>query len=273
MLDIIVNAPCKAVPKHARKIPCYADAVVHALLALGYALDELPYAPLLAKAKQLPETSVMVSLVHWQASHNDAMFLAWGEDLGLDDRQLAIWFTELAPLLSEGGMCLHDAGQGQWLLSLDKQAPPKAAPPIALCHQSLMPAISALGSSGFWQKLFTEAQMFLHAHPLNSRVGQVAVNGLWFWGGGMLLEQHARPLYTDNPLLQGLAGAQSLKAILQENLQDGVVVLEHPDKAILKRCQALAKKQESRWYWQNAAYKSIPQPWWKRILSRSSTCE
>lgn len=273
MLDVIVNAPCTLVPKYARSLSCYRDFMVHALLALEYPIDALPYAALLAKAKKLPGSYVMVSLVHWQASHNDAMFLAVDRELGLDSRQLRIWFEELSPLLEDGGSQVFDAGNGQWLLSVGNKERVRAEPPSALRHQSLMPAIAGLGTSGAWQKLFTEAQMFLHAHPLNSRTEKHTINGLWFWGGGVLSGALARPLYTDSSVLQHIVGAQSLDALPTSNIEDGVVVLENPDNKLLNRCQALAKTQESRWYWQDAAYAMPVRSWWKRFISRSRTCE
>jgi hypothetical protein len=38
-----------------------------------------------------------------------------------------------------------------------------------------------------WQRIATEAQMLLHAHPLNqarAERGELPINSLWFWGGG-----------------------------------------------------------------------------------------
>ncbi|MFZ2162109.1 MAG: hypothetical protein WAW02_07825 [Sideroxyarcus sp.] len=38
-----------------------------------------------------------------------------------------------------------------------------------------------------WQRIATEAQMLLHAHPLNqarATRGELPINSLWFWGGG-----------------------------------------------------------------------------------------
>jgi hypothetical protein len=38
-----------------------------------------------------------------------------------------------------------------------------------------------------WQRIATEAQMLLHAHPVNqarAERGELPINSLWFWGGG-----------------------------------------------------------------------------------------
>lgn len=48
----------------------------------------------------------------------------------------------------------------------------------------------------FWRSLFNEVQMVLHDHPLNQARearGQPAVNGIWFWGGGIMPESQFSP--------------------------------------------------------------------------------
>ncbi|SCY43678.1 phosphoglycerate mutase [Nitrosospira sp. Nsp13] len=47
-----------------------------------------------------------------------------------------------------------------------------------------------------WRGLFNEIQMLLHEHPLNqSREarGEPAINGTWFWGGGIMPQSMASP--------------------------------------------------------------------------------
>jgi len=41
----------------------------------------------------------------------------------------------------------------------------------------------------FWKGIFNEIQMLLHEHPLNQareERGELAVNSIWFWGGGVM---------------------------------------------------------------------------------------
>ena len=62
-----------------------------------------------------------------------------------------------------------------------------------------------------WQTLLTEAQMVLHAHPVNlarERRGDPAVNSLWLWGAGTLPGELPRKWQTvaaEEPLALGLA--------------------------------------------------------------------
>ncbi len=59
-----------------------------------------------------------------------------------------------------------------------------------------------------WRSLFNEVQMVLHEHPLNQARearGQPAINGTWFWGGGIMPESLSSP-YTrvwSNDVLSG----------------------------------------------------------------------
>lgn len=62
-----------------------------------------------------------------------------------------------------------------------------------------------------WRKRLNEAQMLLHAHPLNAAreaAGKPPVNSIWPWGGGTLSRPLGAPcdrLYGNDPLARGLA--------------------------------------------------------------------
>jgi hypothetical protein len=63
-----------------------------------------------------------------------------------------------------------------------------------------------------WRGLFNEAQMVLHEHPLNqSREarGEPAINGIWFWGGGIIPQSMTSP-YTHVWSNDVLAGSLAL---------------------------------------------------------------
>jgi hypothetical protein len=94
-----------------------------------------------------------------------------------------------------------------------------------------------------WQSIATEAQMLLHAHPLNqarAERGELPVNSLWFWGGGW-----AKPLTPafdavggDCSLVGGFAraaGTQSvdtLLAMLEGQYENGLWVCTMPGEAL-----------------------------------------
>jgi len=62
-----------------------------------------------------------------------------------------------------------------------------------------------------WHGRFNETQMLLHEHPVNQQResrGEVAINSVWFWGGGRLPApaiSHRWEIWADDPLLRGLA--------------------------------------------------------------------
>ena len=103
-----------------------------------------------------------------------------------------------------------------------------------------------------WHRIFNEAQMLLHAHPVNEareKRGALPVNSLWFSGGGSL--PHAQTSYRavvgSSPLVQGLA---KLADIPFTNAQQGAsavagdqVLIELDAAAIAAMCMdALAWK-------------------------------
>ncbi|MDR4653288.1 MAG: phosphoglycerate mutase [Nitrosomonas sp.] len=60
----------------------------------------------------------------------------------------------------------------------------------------LMPAGK---DAGIWHKIINEIQMLLHDHPLNQERAardELAINSLWFWGGGFLPQSASSPYST-----------------------------------------------------------------------------
>jgi hypothetical protein len=93
-----------------------------------------------------------------------------------------------------------------------------------------------------WRRLFNEAQVVLHAHPVNAArvaAGKRPVNALWFWGAGALpgaVETALTAIASDDDVLRGLAKIANVAvskptpAALRSLPQDGDALLE-PDAA------------------------------------------
>lgn len=70
----------------------------------------------------------------------------------------------------------------------------------------------------YWRRLLNEAQILLHAHPLNAAreaADKPALNSIWPWGGGILSGALSSPysrIIADDPLARGLAMAAALPA-------------------------------------------------------------
>lgn len=69
-----------------------------------------------------------------------------------------------------------------------------------------------------WHAIHNEIQMLLHDHPVNeareSR-GEPAINGVWFWGGGMkprVAGRHFSAVWSDDALALGLAANADVEA-------------------------------------------------------------
>jgi hypothetical protein len=62
-----------------------------------------------------------------------------------------------------------------------------------------------------WQRIANEAQMLLHEHPVNAareQRGQAPINGVWFWGAGVLpapLHLRFTRVFSDDALARGFA--------------------------------------------------------------------
>jgi hypothetical protein len=124
------------------------------------------------------------------------------------------------------------------------------------------------------QRLLNEAQMLLHAHPVNDARearGEPAVNSLWLWGSGRAPKM-GEPAWTsvgaDDPLVLGLARAAgarharlppSAQAWLERAPEDGrhLLVLD-----ALRAPVAFAQQAEAR-----AALEALERDWFAPLLA------
>jgi hypothetical protein len=96
----------------------------------------------------------------------------------------------LRPLFGDAGTPLSIDTPSAWCLHLPQGAPRAEfrAPSDAL-GVDLMECLPAGEAGRTWRRLFNEAQVLLHAHPVNAArvaAGKRPVNALWFWGAGAL---------------------------------------------------------------------------------------
>jgi hypothetical protein len=79
-----------------------------------------------------------------------------------------------------------------------------------------------------WRTRLNDIQMLLHGHPVNEereRTGELPVNSVWLWGGGMLQDRVSAPcnaLWSREPFAAGLAQAARIAA---RTLPDGAAEL------------------------------------------------
>ena len=126
---------------------------------------------------------------------------------------------------------------GRWCARLDLQLAFHAASPLDAAGRDVDLAARAGGEAWKrWAALLNEAQMLLHAHPVNAAReahGEPVVNSLWLWGAGSaprVPPSRWRSVSADDPVARGLArlsGARArplpegAEAWLQESPPDG----------------------------------------------------
>ncbi|MDN5924199.1 MAG: phosphoglycerate mutase [Xanthomonadales bacterium] len=163
-------------------------------------------------------TSVWLSAdpAYAQADINGARLMACGQlDMDADEAQALA--RSLRPLLGDNGMLLELTTPARWHLRLaDGAKPPLFDSVEQVLGEDLLTHLPS-GDIGLrWRKLFTDVQVILHQHPVNSarrQCGQAPVNSLWFWGGGQLpawVKSRVMRVFSADPLTQALAARAGL---------------------------------------------------------------
>ncbi|MGY0504219.1 phosphoglycerate mutase [Luteimonas sp. e5] len=152
------------------------------------------------------------------ADINGVRLMTVGEGLGLDAAEV----EELAPMLAEmfaqAGMQFdwpHPARA--WLRLPGDAALPQFSDPADALGADVFDHTDTGDAARQWRTLAGEAQMLLHAHPLNRRRtarGLPPVNALWFWGAGRLPHDEVQTAHAvfdavsgNDPSLAALAAA------------------------------------------------------------------
>lgn len=274
-MDIVINAEIESVPEGSLAIASRGNYYHHLLACLDYPDPYPPVADLLRRFHGLEGQCLIASPIHWQATHNDAMIVASGNDLQLSEPESRLWFAALAEFLAADNMQLYFHDATTWLLQCEGKPALIAKPVHSLLHQSMMPQLRNLDESLFWQRLITETQMFLSAHPLNqSGKGKQPINGIWIWGSGSLLEKKQKPCIAsdkDSHALARLLSKEVHESHLTAPLTKDTVLL-FSDLAPQDRLalQTRLEKYKLRWYWNNIAYETPAKRWFSRLIGRKT---
>jgi hypothetical protein len=96
----------------------------------------------------------------------------------------------------------------RWVASTEADVSVDAQPPLALAGRDVSVALPTATSA-----LLNEAQMVLHAHPINE-ARELPINSVWFWGAGRapsLSTKRWHSVTADDPLVLGLGRAASAR--------------------------------------------------------------
>lgn len=159
--------------------------------ALGWpAIDgQLPLAARSAQRDGVPTgaspigllTPVHLHLGTEQVSMTDPAALA------LDAADARVLFDALLPLLLDEGFQMHWGAAQRWYLVHDSLAAWPTASLDRVIGRNIDPWLSDAPGARLWRRLHSEAQMLLHAHPINASresSGLTPVNSLWLSGCG-----------------------------------------------------------------------------------------
>lgn len=131
--------------------------------------------------------------IHLQVEMRGARVMAWDTlQLSLGDSDAIL--TAMRPVFGDAGYAFSKSADGFFYLGMPPASPlPDFTPAPDILGMDLF---SVLPSDKKWAALFNECQIILHNHPFNldrQRRGLPAINGLWFWGRGVLPQALKHP--------------------------------------------------------------------------------
>jgi len=115
-------------------------------------------------------------------------------------------------------MLFYPMRPARWYVRLEKAPDMQTTPAAAARGLAIDEKLPSGPDAMRFHALMNEAQMLLHEHPVNAgreARGELALNSIWFWGGGVIDASKARPFSTvvgDDPLTRGLALAAGIPA-------------------------------------------------------------
>jgi len=155
--------------------------------------------------------------VHMVADR-DQLYLSACNALEVTRREADELVAELNRLYADDGWQFIAATPEHWYLRLPRPLAMRTVPTAVAMGRRVGEVLPQGEDALVWQRTMTEIQMLLHASPVNARrseQGLLAVNSLWFWGGGELPAASASGwdrVVADDPLALGLARRYGLAA-------------------------------------------------------------
>ncbi|MDP1603185.1 MAG: hypothetical protein Q8M03_07965 [Legionella sp.] len=269
-MDVIINGDTDCVPLESKSLVTQHDWGLNFLASLGYDATNPPIGDFLRQYYQLTGKWIVAAPIYWEATHNDAMIVAEGASLPLTDDESRRLFAEVASFLGEEGIKLHYHNAHTWLVNVDNKSELVSPPTHLMLHRSMMPVLDKMDKSLYWQRIMTELQMFLSAHPVNNqRQDKLPVNGLWFYGSGVFTIDSNKKIITDNePLINHFPdefSSNSREGALNRVSDDVILLITQQTSANFDHLRANLCNYKVRWFWNNKAYLTPKSHWWRRL--------
>jgi len=144
----------------------------------------------------------LITPVHWRVGA-DAIHLADPRSLGLDETASRALFDAVRPIFVREGMTLLWGAPLRWYTSHADLKTMRTASLDRVVGRSIDRWLPAERSAQAVRRLQNEAQMVLHAHPINSdreAAGAPAVNSFWLSGCGVLQRDTRHDVQVDDRL-------------------------------------------------------------------------
>ncbi len=268
-MDIIINE--RSSQEEDANVSLYDQHhfYLHALACFDSVPEGIPMARFLADQHQLEGEWMIVSPVHWEATHNDAMIVACGKALELNDEEGHQWFEGLKKFTEEDGWTWYYHDAYTWLVQSATHPLPSGKPVYHMIHYSLMPAIQALDKHGYWQKIFTELQMFCSATSIFKKESN-PVNGVWFWGMGQFAPHAMKRVITDDAQLYQWCQMKGQAALYFSDTvhfhKDDILAINQASSLDLPNVKRAIKHNNTRWFWLDEHYEQHKTSWWRNLL-------
>ena len=267
-MDVILNDNKHYTPQNSKPLTTYGSLELNLLDSLGYEASNPPLGDFLRQYHQFDGRWLVACPIHWQATHNDALIVASGQELDLSEEESFRWLKEVKNFLAEENFDLHYHNANMWMLRVNDNTPQLKAKPLHLVqHQSLMPFLEEMDDTLYWQRLFTELQMFLSNHPYNEqRQGKLSINGLWIYGSGQFSINLKRTIMTDDSQLL-FVFPDKIKPLKLTNPIDnrGIFLIKHVNQINLDDLTNRLSHGRVNWYWNNKAYQIAKLSWWSKL--------
>lgn len=247
---VVIDSDIDVIPNESKEIPTYGMALLNMLRGLGYDAESPPLADLLQRQYNLEGEWAIVSPIHWQASHNDALIVAVGKELALTQEESQKWFRLFDDFFAEEGMLMQYHTPDLWLISISNKPALNAKPAYLLRQRSLLPQLATLDDSLYWQKFITESQMLLASLPNNG-----TFNGVWVWGNTKPSMTPTLKVCADNAFFEtaSLAALRTTLYTPSIRLKDYQMLVLSDMSQLSDAHQQELKQLSVSWYWNNVA--------------------
>ena len=259
MIHVIINALQKSLSPH--------DSQGLWQKNLLRAMGQKGLGAFLAQQMGLPSGQWMVvSPVHCQVTHNDAMIIATCQEFEWQSA-MEDYYQSFVKWMAQDGIPVHRFSNTIWLMDASHLPELNTLPLDEMNHRSLQPYLSNLPSP--WLKWWTEVQMMLHGVYGQ---GPYAVNAVWPWGGGVLPTFDNIWTLSENHLYREMLKIYPQVAVWQSHVKlkdQAIFLIEDTEQSLLSKLPL--NQFVSHWWWLDT-HAEIPaktmwdtfKGWWKR---------